>query len=180
VLRRVDKTYRAFFRRVASGATPGYPRFQGVNRYHSLTCPRYGNGVMLEGGVLSLSKIGRIPVRLHRPLEGTPKTVTVSKEADGWYVCFSCAEVPAEPLPSTGRETGIDVGLNAYLIMADGQLIANPRPYRIAEKALATAQRKVARRKKGSNRRGKAVAQCAKRRSSTCAGNATTSIIKPH
>src|SRR5262245_9586805 len=75
VLRRVDKTYEAFFRRLANGETPGYPRFQGANRYHSFTYPQYGNGAVLDGGILSLSKIGRIPIRLHRPLHGTPKTV---------------------------------------------------------------------------------------------------------
>jgi len=50
---------------------------------------------VLDGGILSLSKIGRIHIRLHRPLHGTPKTVTISKEADGWYVCISCATVAA-------------------------------------------------------------------------------------
>jgi putative transposase len=85
VLRRVDTTYQAFLRRAAHGETPGYPRFQGTTRYHSFTYPQYGNGAVLDGGMLSFSKIGRIPVRLHRPLAGTPKTVTISREADGWY-----------------------------------------------------------------------------------------------
>src|SRR5215469_6898591 len=49
VLRRVDKTYHAFFRRAANGETPGYPRFQGANRYHSFTYPQYGNGAVLDG-----------------------------------------------------------------------------------------------------------------------------------
>jgi putative transposase len=120
VLRRVDTTYQAFFRRVATGVTPGYPRFQGVNRYHSFTYPQYGNGAVLDGRMLSLSKIGRISIRLHRPQAGTPKTVTLSKEADGWYACISCAEMPVEPLPHTGEETGIDVGLKVFLITADG------------------------------------------------------------
>src|SRR5215472_5099622 len=108
MLRRVDKTYQAFFRRLANGEAPGYPRFQGQSRYHSFTYPQYGNGAVLDGGVLSLSKLGRIHVRIHRPLQGTPKTVTISREADGWYVCISCAEVPGEPMPLTGRKTGID------------------------------------------------------------------------
>ena len=56
----------------------------------------------------------------HRPLEGTPKTVTISREADGWYACFSCAEVPIAALPPTGRETGIDVGLKVFLVTAEG------------------------------------------------------------
>jgi putative transposase len=86
VLRRVDKTCHAFFRRVADGEHPGYPRFQGANRYHSFTYPQYGNGAVLDGGILSLSKIGRIAVRLHRPLVGMPKTVTISKKS-GRLVC---------------------------------------------------------------------------------------------
>jgi putative transposase len=84
VLRRVDKTYQAFFRRVANGETPGYPRFPGAHRSHCFTYPQYSNGAVLDGGGLSLSKIGRIPIRLHRLLQGAPKTVTISKEADGW------------------------------------------------------------------------------------------------
>jgi putative transposase len=82
----VDKTFQAFFRRVKRGETPGCPRFQGRNRSTSFTYPQVGahGGAALDGGMLSLSKSGRIPIRLHRPLEGTPKTVTVSREADGW------------------------------------------------------------------------------------------------
>ncbi|MGH2517608.1 MAG: RNA-guided endonuclease InsQ/TnpB family protein [Ktedonobacterales bacterium] len=162
----MERTFAAFFRRVKHGDTPravGYPRFQGKDRYHSFTYPQYGNGAVLDGGILSLSKIGRIPLRLHRPIEGTPKTVTISKEADGWYVSFSCAEVPTQPLPETGCETGIDVGLKVFLVTADGEMVENPRHYRTAEKQLAKAQKRVSRRKKGSKRRKKAVKLCAKK-----------------
>jgi putative transposase len=112
---------------------------------------------------LVLSKIGRIAVRWSRPIKGTIKTVTLSNEADGWYVCFSCAEVPAEPLPLTGKETGIDVGLKVFLITAEGEPTENPRYYRKAEKQLQKAQKRVSRRKKGSHRRAKAAHQCAKK-----------------
>jgi putative transposase len=159
VLHRLDKTFQAFFRRVQAGEQPGYPRFQGRDRYNSFTYPQVGEhgGAALDGSVLNLSKVGRIPMRLHRPLQGTPKTVTVCREADGWYACISCAEVPIEPLPATGHETGIDVGLKVFLITADGELIENPRHYRKMEQQLAKAQRRVSRRKKGSKRRRKAV-----------------------
>jgi putative transposase len=159
VILRVERAYQAFFRRLKAGEEPGYPRFQGRTRYNSFTYPQYGGSVVLNGGMLSLSKIGRIPIRLHRPLEGTPKTVTVSREADGWYACISCAEVPMQPLPFTGNETGIDVGLKVFLITAEGEIVENPRHYRKAEKQLAKAQRRLSRRKKGSKRRRKAVAQ---------------------
>jgi len=162
VLRRLDKTFQAFFRRVQAGETPGYPRFQGAERYHSFTYPQYGEGTAIDGGVLSLSKIGRIPIRLHRPLEGTPKIVTISREADGWYACISCTDVPTQPLPATGQETGIDLGIEAFATFSDGTRIFHPGWYRRAERALKTAQRRVSRRKKGSNRRRKAVTLLAK------------------
>ena len=95
-------------------------------------------------------------------MEGTPKTVTISKEADGWYVCLSCADAPVHPLPAMGQETGIDLGIEAFATLSDGTRIFNPGWYRKAERALKTAQRRVARRKKGSARRRKAVALLAK------------------
>jgi putative transposase len=162
VLARLDKTYQAFFRRLAAGERPGFPRFQGRDRWHSFTYKEYGNGARLDNGYLALSKIGRIAVRWSRPVQGTIKTVTVSREADGWYVCCSCAEVPTAPLPRTGRETGIDVGLKVFLITAGGDIVENPRHYRKAERQLQKAQQRVSRRKKGSNRRRKAVQVLAK------------------
>src|SRR5215831_3698271 len=111
VLTRLDRAFQSFFRRVKVGETPGYPRFHGANRYHSFTYKQFGNGAPLDSGFLVLSKIGRIAVRWSRPLEGTPKTVTISREADGWYVCLSCADVPVQPLPATGTEIGIDLGI---------------------------------------------------------------------
>ena len=68
----------------------------------------------LDPGYLVLSKIGRIAVRWSRPIEGTPKTVTIRREADGWYACFSCEDFPAQPLPPTGQETGVDLGIEAF------------------------------------------------------------------
>jgi putative transposase len=162
VLTRLDRAFQRFFARVTTGETPGYPRFQGANRYHSFTYKQFGNGATLDNGLLVLSKIGRMAVRWSRALEGAPKTVTISREADGWYVCFSCADVPVTPLPATGQETGIDLGIEAFATLSDGTRIFHPGWYRKAERALKTAQRRVSRRKKGSNRRRKAVALLAK------------------
>src|SRR5690348_14590128 len=162
VLTRLDRAFQAFFRRVKNGETPGYPRFQGSNRYNSFTYKQFGNGAMLDNGFLVLSKIGRIAVRWSRPLEGVPKTVTISREADGWYVCFSCADAPVTLLPPTGQETGIDLGLEAFATLSNGTRIFHPGWYRKAERALKTAQRRVSRRKRGSNRRRKAIVLLAK------------------
>src|SRR5258707_6635844 len=162
VLARLDKTYQAFFRPVQRGEKAGFPRFKGRNRFHSFTFKAYGNGAQLDNGTLILSKIGRLRVHWSRPIAGTPKTVTLSREADGWYVCFSCAEVPIKPLPLTDQETGIDLGLESFATLADGSPIANPRIFRVAELNLKRAQRRVSRRVKGSHRRRKAVVLLAK------------------
>jgi putative transposase len=156
-LARLDKTYQAFFRRIERDAKAGFPRFKPAARYISFTYKEFGNGTHLDNGFLVLSKIGRIAVRWCRPLEGTPKTVTVLREADGWYVCFSCANVPVQPLPPTGQEMGIDLGIEAFATLSNGTRIFHPGWYRKAERALKTAQRRVSRRKQGSHRRRKAV-----------------------
>jgi putative transposase len=162
VILRAERTYQAFFRRCQEGERPGYPRFKGRNRYNSFTYPQYGNGAVLDGGLLNLSKIGRIPIRLHRPLQGTPKTITIRREADGWYASISCAEVPAQPLAPTGQETGIDLGLESFATRADGEHIHNPRHYQKGQRYLRLCQRRVVRRHKGSKRRAKAVKLLAK------------------
>src|SRR5262249_4976008 len=156
VLARLDRAYQNFFQRLTAGEHPGFPRFQGTNRYHSFTYKEYGNGARLDNGYMVLAKIGRIAVRWSRPLVGTPKMITVSREADGWYVSCSCAQVSTQPLPPTGQETGIDVGLKVFLITAEGAAVENPRHYRKAEQALAKAHKRLARRKKGSKRCEKA------------------------
>jgi putative transposase len=81
----------------------------------------------------------------------------VSREANGWYVRCSCADVPTQPLPLTGRETSIDVGVKVFLVTAEGEAVQNPRHSRTAELRLQKAQRRVARRKRGSHRRKQAV-----------------------
>jgi putative transposase len=137
VIWRLERAFRDFFRRLRQGEKPGYPRFQGRNRYHSFTYPQCDGGAVLDCGVLSLSRVGRIPIKLHRPLEGTPKTVTISKEADGWYAGISCAEVPPQPLAPTFQATGIDLGLQVFLVTADGVFVENPRSHRKAQRSLA-------------------------------------------
>ncbi len=162
VLVRLDRAYQAFYRRCANGEKPGFPRFQGANRYHSFTYPQYGNGASFDNGFLVLSKIGRIAVRWSRPLEGTPKTVTVSQAADGWYVTVVCVGIAMEPLPLTGHEIGIDVGVKEFLVTSDGEMVHNPRLMEQAQRKVRWLQKRVSRCQKGSHRRKKAITALAK------------------
>lgn len=152
----LDKAFAAFFRRVKAGEKAGYPRFKGRFRFDSFGLKEYGNGFKIDGRRLKVSGIGRIPVRWHREIEGQIKTLRVTRKADGWYACFSC-EVEGKPLPKTGEEVGIDLGLEAFATLSTGERIENPRHYRKAQRGLRTAQRRVSRRTKGGQRRRKAV-----------------------
>lgn len=156
ILRRVDKTFKAFFRRVKARQKAGYPRFKSRTRFDSYTFPSYGDGCRLTGTRLYLQGVGHVKVKLHRPVQGTIKTVTVKREAGRWYACFSIEYEPVS-LPETDARVGLDVGLLSFATLSDGTTIENPRHYRTAQAKLRVAQRRVARRKRGGCNRRKAV-----------------------
>lgn len=156
--RRLDKTFKSFFLRVKRHQTPGFPRFRSKHRYDSFTYPQAGFKL---NGKLSLSKLGNVKIKLHRPIKGEIKTLTIKRENGFWYACFSCVVEP-EPLPANDKTVGIDVGLNSFAVLSDGTEIDNPRHYRKMQKRLRRAQRRVSRRKKFSKRWKKAVRMVAK------------------
>lgn len=148
---RVDLAFQAFFRRVKAGEDPGYPRFKQFGRYDSITYPQFGNGVRLEGERLIISKIGAVKLVFHRRVEGTPKTVTLSRSATGkWYACISC-ETVAHPLAPTEQITGVDVGLLSFATLSNGEQIDNPRFYRKDEADLKRVQQRKDAAKKAEN-----------------------------
>jgi putative transposase len=160
IVDRLDKAFQAFFRRCKAGETPGFPRFRGIHRYNSFCYPQ--SGFTLIGKELKLSKLGSIRIKMHRPIEGEVKTCTLRKNASGdWLVSFSC-EIDVEPKIAKQEAVGIDVGLKHFATLSDGTEIANPRFFRNGEKALAKAQRKLAKLNKGTSGRrkqGKVVAK---------------------
>ena len=161
VLRRVDQTYAAFFARCRRGQTPGFPRFKAWQRYDSLAFID-GDGLRVVGRGLRVQGAGVIKIKLHRPIDGTIKRATIKREIGHWYVCFLVEREPT-PLPVAPDEIGIDVGLTSFAALSDGTTIANPRHVSRAANYLRRAQRRVARRTRGSQRRRKAVALLAKR-----------------
>ena len=144
-LHRLDKAFKAFFRRVKRHETPGYPRFKSWRRYNSLTYPQ--TGFRLESDRLFVSKIGYVPVTQHRPLEGKVKTCTIRREPTGkWHVTLVC-EVKAKPLPTTDNVIALDLGIIHFATLNDGSTIANPKFFKRDAKRLAKAQRKAQRTK---------------------------------
>lgn len=149
------KSYDNFFRRIKSGQEkPGFPKFKGRQHFDSFCYTQ--SGFKLEDGRLALSMIGEIKIKLHRPVVGKIKTCTIKRRNGKYYACLAC-ETELQPLPPTGQAVGIDVGITDLAVTSDGNFFPKLAAYRKAEKRLKYLQRMVSRRKKGSNRRRKAV-----------------------
>ena len=148
---RLDKSYKAFFRRVKSGETAGFPRFKGYNQYNSFCFAQ--SGFSLATGCVKLSKIGVVRLKLHREMQGKVKTCTIKKTTSGsWLITFAC-EIEASSFPVLETSVGIDVGLTNFAIFSDGKSIENPRFFKKEAAALAKAQKKLAKEKKGTVKR---------------------------
>jgi putative transposase len=139
---RLDLAFQASFRRVKQGTEdPGYPRYKKWGRYRSITYPQYGNGVEVCGNDLVVSKIGRIKVVWHRPVEGQIKTISLKRSlTDKWYVTFSVEVEPKQLLPSP-HVVGVDMGLESFLATSNGEKIDNPRFFRRDEADLKRVQK---------------------------------------
>ncbi len=164
---RVDLSFKAYARRLKSGETPGFPRFKGYGRYDSMTYAQ--SGFKVDGEWLDLSKVGRLWMVLHRPIEmrvrrGNPssadtrgkiKTLTIRRSSTNkWYVCFSC-KVEPNYLTPTDKVVGIDVGLESFATLSTGEQIANPRFFRTELHELASVQRRLSKEEKGTPARRK-------------------------
>lgn len=151
---RVERSFQNFFRRVKSGTEKaGFPRFKGRGHYDSFTFPQ--SGFSLGEKSVTLSKIGVIKAKIHRRIAGKLKNCTIRRQNGKWYACFAI-EFEASPLPKTGESVGIDVGLASFATLSNGETIENPRFYRSDEKALAKAQRRMAKFRRGTPERRKA------------------------
>ena len=152
------RAYRNWFDSMSGkrkGREAGHPRFRSrKDNRQSARLTR--NGFALHGGRVFIAKVGNVRVRWSRPLPSGPSSATVIREADGRYYVSFVVKPDAEPLPATGRETGIDVGLDRLAVTSDGEIIANPRFLRAKKRHLARAQRALSRKQKGSANRAKA------------------------
>lgn len=165
-LRRLDKAFAAFFRRIKAGKKPGYPRFKGIGHFDTVDFPRDGDGCRWDSMPhdpatrVRLQGVGHVKVRQHRPVTGKIKTISVRREGRRWYVVLGAERIP-EPLPPTGNAVGIDMGIANFLADSDGGFVANPRFGRKAAPKLQAAQRELSRCKRHSKRSRKVVGRIA-------------------
>jgi putative transposase len=165
VVKQVDRAYQACFRRLKAGERKagvprrrvGHPRFKSRNRFNSFEFKQFGVGAKLDGRRLKRYGIGRVRVRWHRPIEGDIKTARIVHSAGKWHACFACEVPTPEPLPETGHVIGLDMGISALITTSDGEKIENPKFYRSGQTKLRVLQRTLARAKRGSQNRRKAL-----------------------
>lgn len=161
-LKRLDRAFQAFFRRIKSGETPGYPRFRGYGRFDSVEFT-HGDGAKLTAdGRAYFQSVGNVKVKTHRPVEGKIKTVTFCRQAGRWYVVFVCDVAETEAEQSDKPAVGVDLGLKSFFVTSDGEEVKPPKFYRKAQKKLRRVQRAVSRKRKGGANRRKAVQHLAR------------------
>ncbi|MEU1372611.1 transposase [Streptomyces triculaminicus] len=162
-LRRLDKAFAAFFRRVKAGQAPGYPRFRSGKRFDTVEFPKDGDGCRWDSTPhdpvtrVRLQGVGHVKVHQHRPVMGMVKTISVKREGRKWFVVLTAEQARPEPLPATGSVVGVDMGIANFLADSNGGFVDNPRYGRKAAVKLEAAQQALSRCKRSSKRRRKAV-----------------------
>jgi putative transposase len=154
-LRRLNKAFDGFFRRVKAGQKAGYPRFKGAARFDSVQWPKDGDGArwLPDHKRVYLQGIGQIKVHQHRRVEGRVKTIQIKRQGRRWMLVLSCDDAPTNPLPAAGASAGVDVGIATFATLSDGAAVDNPRWARQAAAKLVAAQQRLACAKRGSNNR---------------------------
>ncbi|MGW4567848.1 RNA-guided endonuclease InsQ/TnpB family protein [Streptomyces sp. NPDC004561] len=167
-LRRLDRAFTAFFRRIKAGEKPGYPRFRSSKRFDTVEFPKDGDGCRWDATPhdpvtrVRLQGVGHVKVHQHRPVVGRVKTISVKREGRRWYLILTAEQARPEPLEPTGAVVGIDMGIANFLATSDGAFVPNPRHGAKSVAKLQAAQQALARCKRGSKRRRKAVERMAR------------------
>ena len=164
ILQRLSLAFDAFFHRLRSGEAPGFPRFKPKQRFNTLAWRRGMGGAAIKGDRLYIQGVGHIKVKWHRDLPGEVRQTRITRRNGRWYVAFTVRTQQPEPLPATGEEVGVDLGVRQFATLSTGEALRGPQAGRLAAPTIRRAQRKVARRQRGSNRRRKAAVELARRR----------------
>jgi putative transposase len=148
----LDRGWQRCFKRLARA-----PRWKRKGRdFLGLTEP-HPKVWRLDGLVLRFPKLGNLKTVVHRSVQGTPKSCTLRREGDQWFVSILCELELTEPAFKTEPVVALDRGVRHLVGDSDGRLVPNPAHFERSLKRLARAQRIVSRRKKGSKNRQKAI-----------------------
>lgn len=150
VLQRLDKSYQAFFKKIAK-----YPKFKRKEKYSSFTYPQYG-GFKLEDGKLKLSHVGSIKIRMHRIPVGRLKRCTIIRDVDQWFCCITAADGAEPEQLKPDKAIGIDMGLLNWMTLSNGDSVRNPMNIEARTSRIKKLQRRLSRKEKYSHNREKA------------------------
>jgi len=159
LLRRLDKAFQAFFRRLKAGETPGFPRFKCRNRFKSIEYT-YGDGCKLrhdENGRkhFYIQNVGEVRMCFHRPIPQNSeiKHAVIKQINTRWYVCLM-VKLPEKIAlhQAKDKQVGIDLGLKNLIALSNGTLINNPRWLEDNLLKLRCLQRHASRQTKNSHR----------------------------
>ena len=160
---RLSKAYDGFFRRVKTDPEhAGHPRFRSWRRYDSMTYTQ--NGFRVNPGHLELSRIGRVPFKGFRKMDGILKTCTIKRNGAGpnyrWTAILTYESVPPaedgerfRTRGTSGQSVGVDMGLKNMVVTSDGKEYPNQKGYIEAERRISGLLRKMAKYEKGSSQR---------------------------
>jgi putative transposase len=158
-LKELDRAYRGFFRRVKRGGAPGFPGFRSKRDRNAYTSRKHINrqSIRIEENAIKLPKLGRVRCRVSMRPEGRILSATVLGTRSGkYFVSVLCTDVPARPLPKTGKSVGLHLGLVNLVSSSEGERVENPRYFAKAEKKIARLSRRLSRKTKDGRNREKA------------------------
>ncbi|TQD25024.1 IS200/IS605 family element transposase accessory protein TnpB [Methanolobus vulcani] len=162
----LDIAYDNFFRELKKDPHfSGFPRFKSKKNARQSFQFHQGYTVDFDAGYLKLPKIGNVECRYHRTFGGTPKTITISRNAGKYFVSITVhdgLETPAKQPYDADSTIGIDVGLTHFATLSNGEKIDNPKHLLKNIERVKVLNRRLSRKKKGSNNRKKAVQQLAR------------------
>ncbi len=155
ISKRINNAFNFFFLRLSKKGKKGFPRFKSFRRYNSITYPQNGFK-FISNKRLYVSKIGKIPIILHRIPKGKIKTMTIKKSSRGWWIIFSCEDISLKRFNTIKERVGIDLGITVFATLSNGEEIENPKFLKKRTKQLKKYQRRLSKKLIKSKNRLKA------------------------
>lgn len=147
----LGKAFQNYFERRNQGV--GFPSFK---KKKSRKTYRTSKAKIVDDSHVWIPKIGLVKARISRPIQGRITSATIKQVPSGkYFIVFTCTDIPQQPKESTGKAIGIDLGVTTLVTTSDGQKIGSLEGSKKLDKKLAREQRKLSRKKKGSNNRAK-------------------------
>lgn len=153
-VRRLDKAYNSFFRRVKAGEKPGYPRFKNRDRFKTIEYGAYGDGNKLKNNKIYLQNVGQIKCSSQDFPENIKK-ISITRCKGKYYANLLYQDISKVSVAPTNKNVGIDFGIKTFVATSDGDKIESPKFHKQSLKEEAKVHRRIHRAEKGTKERAK-------------------------